>query len=156
MVRERRAYFLIVGDGHLRPGLEKRADQLGIREFIRFLGSRQDVNQILGGSDFAVNTSDSEGLSNSILEAMRAGLPIVASNVPGNRDLLENGINGLLFEKGNPEDLAKNLLYLMNEANMARKMVENNLERINKYFTIEKMIDKHICFYKTLIGSNHD
>ena len=80
--------FVLVGDGPLRQELEREASNLGLGASAIFLGDRQDMPSVLASLDVAVNTSDSESLSNVILEAMAAGLPSVAYNVGGNSELL--------------------------------------------------------------------
>ena len=82
------AEFVLVGDGPLRQELEKEAASLGLGASAIFLGDRQDMSAVLASLDVAVNTSDSESLSNVILEAMAAALPVVAYNVGGNSELL--------------------------------------------------------------------
>ena len=138
VLKEKKVNFLIVGDGHLRPGLERRAAELGVTGNVVFAGSRNDVPSILAGSDIFVNASDSEGFSNSLMEAMRAGLAIVVSDVEGNVELIEEKINGLYFTPGSYYDLARNILYLLKNTDTSRylslqaqKFVENNFSMIS-------------------------
>ena len=92
--------FVLVGDGPLRPEIERQAAELGLSERMIFLGDRRDMPDVLASIDVAVLTSDSEGLSNVILEAMAVGLPVVAYNVGGNAELINAG-RGILIEAGN-------------------------------------------------------
>lgn len=144
------AFFVVVGDGHLRPKLEMRAKELKIQKSILFLGKRDDIEKILKGSDLAVNTSESEGLSNSILEAMRAGLPVVASDVSGNRELFEFGNRGLLFKSGDYQDLAEKIVFCIKEKVEAEKYCSDNMKKIIRNFSAEKMIKRHTEFYLSL------
>ena len=147
VLREKEAFFLVVGDGRLRSALEARAHELNARNHVRFLGHRRDVETILAGADIALNTSDSEGLSNSILEAMRAGLPVIASDVAGNRELVEEGLNGLFFPAGNFKELAKQILYLLNNTEVARSLGEAAAQSVAARFSIADMIEKHSRLY---------
>src|SRR5262249_6818156 len=80
--------FVLVGDGPLRASLEKYAAELGLGKSVIFLGERRDIPAVLASMDVAVLTSESEGLSNAILEAMAARLPVVAYDVGGNGELV--------------------------------------------------------------------
>ncbi|PYV52780.1 MAG: hypothetical protein DMG96_17525 [Acidobacteria bacterium] len=97
--------LLFVGDGPLRPVLEREAEQLQIRERVRFVGDRGDIQALLVSMDVSVVRSRSESLSNVILESMAAGVPVVATDVGGNRELLDNE-RGLLVPPDNSEALA--------------------------------------------------
>jgi glycosyltransferase involved in cell wall biosynthesis len=134
----------------MKSALKKRAAVLGISKHIRFLGTRNDVENILAGSDIAVNTSDSEGFSNSLLEAMRAGIPVIASNVGGNRELLFNEKQGLLFNKGDKFDFVKKIVFLVNNNQLILKYGKSGKKHAKDHFSISKMIDNHIDFYHKL------
>lgn len=149
ILREAGVFFLIAGDGHLRPALEARARELNVQNHIRFLGQRRDVEDILAGSDIALNTSDSEGLSNSVIEAMRAGLPVIASDVEGNRELIENGLTGCLFPAGNYEELAKQVLYLLKNPEVAERLGTTAGKRVEERFSVAEMIENYSRFYQT-------
>ncbi|BBO72969.1 hypothetical protein DSCW_03860 [Desulfosarcina widdelii] len=146
------AYFLIVGDGWMRSNLEKRVTELNIGKFVRFAGSRNDVNRILAGSDIALNTSDSEGLSNSVMEAMRAGLAVIASNVGGNKELVKNNVNGLLFTPGNKDDLKEKLLYLLKDMKIAEQFGKNGKHTIEQYFDIKLIVHQYNILYTSIAG----
>jgi glycosyltransferase involved in cell wall biosynthesis len=92
--------YVLVGDGPLRGDLEKMATELGIADRVLFLGDRKDIPAVLASLDVTVLPSRSESLSNVILESMAAGVPVVATDVGGNRELLSNGETGFLT----PED----------------------------------------------------
>lgn len=156
VLRKRKVCFLVIGDGHLRPQLEDRAFKLGVDAHLHFMGKRQDVDRILAGSDIAVNTSDSEGLSNSLMEAMQAGLPILASDVPGNRDLVVDNANGLLFRRGDPSDLAFKLLHLLRDEIKSTRFGINGRNLIERHFTLNQMIEKHMQLYSNLTKKDHD
>jgi glycosyltransferase involved in cell wall biosynthesis len=147
VIKQSTAYFLIVGDGHLRASLEEKAKDLGIMENTKFLGQRLDIERILAGSDMALNTSESEGLSNSILEAMRAGLPNIVSDVAGNRELINDSYNGLVFESGNAGELSKKILYLINDSEKRQIMGNNGRKKLEMEFSNESMLNKYYKLY---------
>jgi len=151
IIKEVPAYFIIVGDGWMRESLEKRVKELNIEKYIKFTGLRNDVENILKGSDIALNTSDSEGFSNSVIEAMRAGLPVAATNVSGNKELIKNKETGLLFEPGNIKDLTEKVLYLLKNKDFAGKLGENGKQLIEKQFDVKIMVQQYIKLYRETI-----
>jgi glycosyltransferase involved in cell wall biosynthesis len=147
--KEADAFFLVVGDGHLRPALEARARELNVQNHIRFLGQRPDVEDILAGSDIALNTSDSEGLSNSVIEAMRAGLPVIASDVEGNSELIEDNLTGCLFSAGKHEELAKQIVYLLKNPEVGEKLGATAGKWVEERFSVAEMIENYSRFYQS-------
>ena len=111
--------FLIVGEGAMREALERRVRELGLSGRVRFLGERTDVAALLASSDAFVLPSRSEAFPNSVLEAMAAGLPIVATRVGGVPELIESGATGVLVEADRPAELAAALLDLMDHPQRA-------------------------------------
>lgn len=106
--RDRRdATLILVGDGRLRGPLAERAQTLGIGDQVRFVGPSDSVERYLAVADFGVLTSLSEGLSNTLLEYMAAGLPVVGSRVSGTEDFVKPGETGWLFEPGDLDDFER-------------------------------------------------
>ena len=103
------AALILVGDGALRDALEQRAQGLGIADQVRFVGPSDAVEKYLALADFGVLTSLSEGLSNTLLEYMAAGLPVVGSRVSGTEDFVRPGDTGWLFEPGDVDDFERSL-----------------------------------------------
>ena len=134
------AHFLFVGDGELRPELEARAAACGMSARIHFLGARRDVAQLLAASDVFVLPSLWEGLSIALLEAMAAGLPIVATDVSGTRQAIQNGKTGLLIPAGDSGHLADALNRVLSalvkpgEHNDVRRMGEAARRRVVEQF----------------------
>jgi glycosyltransferase involved in cell wall biosynthesis len=151
IIKEMPVSFLVVGDGSFRTALERRAFELNIQSYIKFLGPVRNIDSILAISDIAVNTSDSEGLSNSIMEAMRASLPVVASDVAGNKELVKNNVNGLLFTAGDSQDLATKILALLKNHILATRFGQNGRKFINSKFSVKNMINLHMIFYYQLL-----
>jgi len=115
------ALLLVIGDGPLRSQLESEALQLGISERTRFLGERADVPDLLDILDLYVQPSIFEGMPNAVMEAMAMGKPVIATNVDGTQELITHGETGWLVESCNPETLAKQIIYaLQNRDECAR------------------------------------
>ena len=145
-------HLLILGEGHLKEKLINYAESIGISKKVNFLGFCENVSDYLKISDLFVLSSISEGLSNALLEAMACGLPVVATKVSGNVDLIEDGINGFLVEPGNPKALASAIEKVLNDENLSKKMGEANRKKIEKYYSLEKVVSSYIAIYKELIN----
>lgn len=114
----------IVGDGALRPVLERQSTELGLLERVRFEGRQADVAPYLAGARALVLTSDSEGLPLSVMEAMTCGVPAVASAVGDLPDLIVNGRNGFLVEERSPEAFAARIVELLANEPLRRRFGE--------------------------------
>lgn len=125
-----KAKFFLFGDGYLRAELQARVVSYGLSPHVIFLDKSTDKRFLLSALDIATLTSDSEGLSNSILEYMAAGIPSVVSDVEGNLELIQPGCNGLLFRKGSAEDLSEKLIMLIKDpvkrAGLGRQAAEDS------------------------------
>jgi len=141
------ARFLLVGDGPLRAPLEERARQRGLSESVKFAGTQSDVRPFLAAADIGVLTSKSEGSSNSLLEYMAMGLPIVASAIPANRELVE----GFFFETGNPRDLADKLLALWSDPKRRDLMRQGNRQRALEY-SPQRFAERAQSYYSKLVA----
>lgn len=116
------AVLVIVGDGDLRPQLQQLVEELGLQESVRLLGDRGDVPQLLSGMELFALSSLSEGYSVALIEACAASLPIVATDVGGNHEIVRDGINGKLVPAGDASALADALLGMLADANGAQEM----------------------------------
>jgi len=132
--------FWIIGDGPLRPHLEELAKRLGVLDVTHFLGLWHDVNEILRNLDIGVLCSDSEGLSNSILEYMASGIPTVATDVGGSSEIIDNGWDGFLVPRGDYEMLAARILELVRNPMLRKKMGENAYSKVRDNFAWERKI----------------
>jgi glycosyltransferase involved in cell wall biosynthesis len=142
--------FDIAGDGELRPRLEALASELGVASRCRFLGSVRDVPAFLAELDVAVLCSDSEGLSNSLLEYMAAGLPIVATAVGGNPELIRDGRDGLLVPPRDEGALARAVGQLLEDAPLARRLGTTARARVERHFSRAAMLRRFQAFYRRL------
>ena len=144
--------LLIVGDGPRRNDIERQIDKENLKNNVRILGHRDDVPALLNLSDCFVLSSRSEGLSCSIIEAMAAGLPVVASDVGGNSELVANGVNGYLVPPDNPDALSIGLQSVINDAARRRKFGQMSLKRVRDYYSIDVMIKKYVDNYEKMIA----
>jgi len=134
--------FIIIGEGVLRAESEKYSQHLDIVSEIKFYGERDDIPALLQTLDIYVMTSLYEGLSNAIMEAMLAGLPVVVTDVGGNSELVINGETGFLCPLNNANMLADKVTKLINNKSMANQMGKCGKKRIIDEFGVDKMIQK--------------
>jgi glycosyltransferase involved in cell wall biosynthesis len=142
----------LVGDGEGRRDIEQLAVELGIRERIDFLGVREDVPDLLAASQVFVLSTQREGFPLSVLEAMRAGLPVVASSVGGISEAVETGRTGLLFPAGNVETLQEHLALLIKNRTLRLKMGQDGRRRFFEKFTMEQMVEKTTAIYRSILN----
>ncbi len=147
-------HFAIVGDTPLRSlkdELVALAQSLGVADRVHFLGFQSDVPGYLNMFDIFVLPSLSEGCSNVIQEAMATGLPIVASRVGGNPELVQDGETGLLFESNSVEALAQALQTLLDDPQKAQALGNRALQRAREAFSLEKMVENYETLYYRLL-----
>lgn len=120
--REEPVQLILLGDGSHRAHLEARIRSLGLRDRARLLGVRHDVPRFLKACDVFVFPSHTEGLPNALLEAMAAACPIVCTDVPGNRDLIRDGHNGLCVPPRNARALADGIVRLLRDREWAARL----------------------------------
>jgi sugar transferase (PEP-CTERM/EpsH1 system associated) len=147
-----RARLLVVGDGELRGVLEDYAAELGLGGNVTFLGDRRDVPAVLGAFDLFVLSSYSEGLSITLLEAMAAGLPIVATDIGGNPEVVNDGETGMIVPAQDPDALSQAMAWVFEHPAEARRMGERGRERVRKEFSIDAMIGGYEQIYRELLG----
>ena len=143
--------FLIIGDGGHRKELEQYAAGLGLGERVLFTGFRTDVSDVLAALDISVLPSLSEGLSNSLLESMGAGLPVIATNVGGNPEALEDGVTGIIVPPGDAGALARGMTLLLEDPERAAEFGEAARRRVAQRFSIEQMVRETEALYLRLL-----
>ncbi len=143
--------LVIAGDGPLREDLQRMVNDLAITKYVRFIGSTSDVIQYYHNSHILVIPSYWEGLSLVLLEGMACGLAIVASNLGGNREGIEDGINGLLFTPGKQDELASKILYFLEHPEIAKQMGRMCREKAIALFSLRENIHKYVELYKLLL-----
>ena len=149
--RARPPRFLIIGDGGHRKELEQYAARLGLGERVFFTGFRTDVSDVLSALDISVLPSLSEGLSNSLLESMAAGLPVIATNVGGNPEAVEDGVTGIIVPPGDAGALARGMALLLDNAELAAGLGEAARRRVAQRFSIEQMVRETEALYLRLL-----
>lgn len=139
------AKLLLVGDGQLRPELEALAASLGIAQRVHFLGRRPDVPQLLKMADIYVHSSHWEGFGIAAVEAMAAGLPVIASDVPGLAEVV--GKAGLLFPAGDVEALAGHIASLLGSPARRRELGAAGQARAQE-FSIDRSVEAYLEIYR--------
>jgi len=142
--------FLLVGDGPLRPKLERDAEKLGIGGQVRFLGDRRDIPALFASMDVSVVPSVSESLSNVILESMAAGVPVVATRVGGNSELL-NPDRGVLVPSGDGGALAEAVKNLLAQPQLRQRMAENARSFAFEHFSQDRVLAVYQDLYEELL-----
>lgn len=143
----------IVGDGPSRAHLEALCDELNLRPHVKFLGFRHDIDALLQQADLFVLSSVTEGLSISLLEAMAAGLPIVATDVGGNSELVTRGVTGVLVPPRDPRLFADAILEMLNDPTRAAQMGTAGRRRVEDHFDLRQVAAKYAQIYEDLLHS---
>ncbi len=138
---------IIAGNGSYINQIKDMARSAGVEECIEFLGSIDDVPGFLNEIDIYIQPSYAEGLSNSVLEAMSAGLPVIASKISGNLDLVEDGVNGMLFEPGNSVALSEKMKEMIATPKRRIEMGENNRKKIEVNYSTNSIGEKLVRLY---------
>jgi glycosyltransferase involved in cell wall biosynthesis len=138
---------VIVGDGPDRSGMETEIRELGLESTVELCGARRDVPELLARSDVFALASRSEGGPISILEAMAAGLPVVASDVGGVRELVVEGATGMLVPAGDPDALAAALERLLGDPELRRRLGAAGRERARERFDLSALRRAHLELY---------
>lgn len=137
--------FLYIGDGDLQESMEQWIEKENLQDKIHMLGFRKDASKIVGTLDIYLSTALYEGLPYSMIEAMRAGVPIIATNCVGNNELVFDGVNGKLFEIRNIEEGSRMLLKQLDEHMIEGKNVRDTFR---KEFSLEVMMEKLLKIYE--------
>ena len=142
----------LIGDGQLRGKTEAQVKQLGLTERVHFLGVRTDVTEQLTTAQIFLLISNWEGFPRSILEAMRAGLPVIASDVGGSNESVSEGTSGFLIPRGDVETLRTRLEQLLRSAELRQRLGCAGRRRYEAEFTFEAMLAKTVQVYADVLG----
>lgn len=142
----------LIGDGPLLPQAQLMARELGLAERVRFWGQRMDVAVRLAGVQVALLITNWEGFPRSILEAMRAGLPVVASGVGGVPESVRDGETGFVVPQGDVEGLRKRLQQLAADPELRLRMGRRGRQRYEGNFTLEHTVDKTLAVYDAIVN----
>ena len=132
---------MFIGEGELREGTEALVRVAGLSKRVVFTGTRDDVERILPAFDVFCSSSTSEGLPNAVQEAMAAGVPVVATDVGGIRELIDDGESGFIVPSGDVEAMVKKVKLLLDSPELRRKIGMAGRKKMMRDFTVEKMVD---------------
>jgi glycosyltransferase involved in cell wall biosynthesis len=127
------AHLVVTGTGPLRPELEARAERLGVRTGVTFLGLRHDVEWVLGGVDLVLITSEAEGIPGVAIEALMAGCPIVTVPVGGVTEVVEHGVTGLVLDGDDPAVMAEAVAGLLADGETRTRMSRESRARTDRF-----------------------
>lgn len=150
-IQDRRWELNLIGDGPLQQHYRQLAGRLGLAQRIRFLGRRSDVAEWLAASQLFVLSTNWEGFPRSILEAMRAGLPVVTSDVGGSREAVRDGETGYLVPRRNVDMLCDRLTRLIDDPRRRKQMGQAARAFYLSHFTFARMLDDNLRIYHSLI-----
>lgn len=150
--RELGAFLVVAGDGPLRAALEARRSALGIERDVAFPGYRADVPRLLAGCDVLAMSSRSEGLSIALVEAIARGVPVVATRVGGNDEIVSDRENGLLVPAGDPDALGSALATLLADPALGAAFSRAGRARYERRFRLEAMVDAYSRIYDDVIA----
>jgi glycosyltransferase involved in cell wall biosynthesis len=142
----------IVGDGPMGTVVRPLATELGLGDVVRFHGMKDDVRPFLADADVFVLSSLSEGISITLLEAMAAGLPVVATDVGGNREVVRHGETGTLVPVGDADALATEMCTLLTDPDLSRRMGAAGRARVDADFNVDRTVTAYQDAYLELLG----
>lgn len=151
---DQRPWLALAGDGPLRARLLAHANAGGVMQDVTFLGERPDATSLMQAADFLVLPSREEGLSNSLLEAMAAGCPVIASTVGGNPELVLNEQTGLLFPNDDRAALAHCMNRLTSEPALRRHLSHQARVRAERQFSIPALVTATVAVYERCMGES--
>jgi len=146
-----RIRIMIVGDGPLYRDIEKISNESNFGKSIELLGSRNDIPEIMRKFDIFVLPSLNEGISNTILEAMATGLPVVANNVGGNKEIVIDNVTGFLVTPRDVKSMAESVIKYFRNPDLAEKHGAAALLRVHAEFSLDKMLYAYSDLYDSLI-----
>lgn len=148
-----KAQLWVIGKGSLRPQLEEQTRQLEIDKNVKFLGTRRNIPEVLANLDIFVMPSLWEGLGVAAIEAQACGVPVIASNVDGLKEVVGDKKTGLLVESRNSKALAEAIVWALKHPREVEQMVANARRSVEEKFDIKKMVSKYETLYQKLYES---
>lgn len=142
--------FLIVGTGEDEDKLKKQVDQLGLEDFVFFIGYRNDIQNYMSQLDLIVLSSLWEGLPLTPIEAFSVSKTVIGTNVDGTPEIIEDGLSGLLVEAKNERQLASKINWLIDHPEDKKRMEMDAKRRYEQEFSFEKLAERYIYYYKNL------
>jgi glycosyltransferase involved in cell wall biosynthesis len=150
------AHFVILGEGELRPALERQVKELHLDKHVLLPGFRADILSFIKSFDLFVMSSLAEGLGTSLLDAMALSKATVASDTGGIPEVVAHGETGLLVPPRDHRALAASIVDLLKDQKRRERMGTAGLERVNRVFSAERMIEKTLELYRAHAGAHHE
>lgn len=150
------ARFMIVGQGRLDQPLKEQAQRLGIAERVTFTGLRKDIPAVLAQTDIFTLPSLWEGLPLTAIEAMAAARPVVLTDVGGNSELVQTGVNGMIVPPDDVDALATTLVELLNDAQRRTEMGRAARQRVQHDFSIDTIAAQHEVLYESIWNKHYN
>ena len=144
--------FLVIGDGPQRHLLERFTALLNAEGHVKFLGERDDIPLIMPHLDVFWLGSGYEGLPNAVMEAMASAVPVVATDIPGDRQLVVSGETGFLVPVGGRAARVRATEKILSDPNLAKRFGEAGRKRVLNEFQVEQMVKRHIMMYREILG----
>lgn len=148
--------FVLCGHGECRQQLEAEADRLKLARRCVFLGFQKDVPSVLAGADVLVQTSDTEGLPNALMEGMCAGLPVVATTAGGTAEVITDGVDGLLVAPGDERGLIENVRAVLGDPALSGRLGEAGRQTIHSRFAMRVMTRRYEELLERLAAGRRD
>jgi glycosyltransferase involved in cell wall biosynthesis len=150
--RDTHIHFLLIGHGYDDPDIQKQISESHLKENIHILGFRSDAREIVAASDCLIQTSThGEGLSKSVVESMFLGIAPIITDIPGNKDLLEDGKSGWLIPPKDAEAIAQALTEMAEDKTERQRRGRNAKEYMHKHFHIDQTVEEFVNLYKRLL-----
>jgi len=144
--------LVLVGDGPLRPDIERLVYESGVSPYVWMSGERQDIPELLRSFDLFVLPSEAEGISNTILEAMACGLPVLATAVGGNVELVVDGSTGRLVPPKDPRAMAEAIVGYVTHKELAQEHGRAARVLAESHFSLETMVNGYLAVYDSVLG----
>jgi glycosyltransferase involved in cell wall biosynthesis len=149
----RRLRLVMVGDGPLKDQVRAVVEEAGAIELAWLAGTRDDVPRIMRGLDLFVLPSLSEGISNTVLEAMASGLPVLATDVGGNPELVEAGVTGTLVPRNDAASMARAIRAYMDNPDLRRRHGFEARRTVERRFGMDVMVNAYMTVYDNVLAS---
>jgi len=150
------ARLWIAGEGPQHRELARQIEELDLQGRVLLAGVFDEIDELLSAADLFVLPSYEEGMSLALLEAMAAGLPVVASDIPGNRPLVSDGEQGLLVPPRDAAALAAAIDRIWNEADLAAQLGAAARDRAMSRFSLDRTLDQHLALFQNLLDGGRE
>lgn len=153
VVQERQdVVFPWFGDGDLYEELKSEAEALGVAQYVKFVGFRKDVSDLLPQLDVFVLPSLSEGLSLSILEALAVGVPVISTAVGGTPEVITTGVDGILVPPADPHALYQSICLLVKDKSRREELAATGKDMVYQRYTLERLVRETTDVYKKMLA----